>query len=191
MVPDRSNNRSRPAELESCYARAAGAFSYCDARKLLCHAPPCEPEFFTGLVHWQCHQRRIDDLADDAGIHQGAGLVALPEAGCAEKRAFERHTPCLRILRVIGCNLLEICVTYEDAAHPSVPLLRENNTPHFPSRTNPQKPTTNHKLREHTKSRPRKIPAPRLRKARPWTLTRCRKPAKASSPRRAMRTSPN
>src|SRR4029077_8307803 len=68
----------------------------------------------------------------------------------------------LRILRVIGCNLLEICVTHEDAALGLFPFFEKTTTPHFPSRTNPHKPitTTNHKLREHTKSRPRKIPAP-------------------------------
>src|SRR5439155_21455668 len=138
MVPDRSKNGSRPAEIQSWYAGAAGAFSYCDARKLLSQSPPCGPEFFTGLVHWQFHQRRIDDISDDAVVHQGAELVALAEAGCAEKRALERRTPCLCVLRVIGCNLLEICVIYEDAAHPSVPLLRENNKP----TTNNQPQTT-------------------------------------------------
>jgi hypothetical protein len=34
----------------------------------------------------------------------------LPRAECAEKRALERHTPCLRASRVIGCHLLEIRV---------------------------------------------------------------------------------
>jgi hypothetical protein len=33
-----------------------------------------------------------------------------PVAGCAEKRALERHIPYQRTLRIIGCNLLEICV---------------------------------------------------------------------------------
>jgi hypothetical protein len=49
-------------------------------------------------------------MADDAFVRQGGEVLALARAGCAEKRALERHTPCLRALRVIGCDLLEIDV---------------------------------------------------------------------------------
>jgi hypothetical protein len=63
----------------------------------------------------------------------------LSDAGCAEKRALESGAPCRCALCNINCNLLEIYVIYEHAAHPSVPLLRENNKPpHFLPRTNPQ-----------------------------------------------------
>jgi len=123
-------------------------FSNCDARKLLSQSPPCEPEFFTGLVHWQYHQRRIDDLADDAGIHQGAWLVALPEAGCAAKRSLERHTPNLCPLRVIGCNLLEICLRCEQ---PRVRLFSFfEKTKKHPFRRQTPQVTTNY---EHPKIR--------------------------------------
>ena len=110
MVSDRSKDGSGPAKLEGCDARAAGPVSYCDARKPISQSPSCEREFFTGPVHWQYHQRRIDDVADNAVVHQGAKLVALPRGRCAKKRALERHTPYLSALCVIGRYLLEICV---------------------------------------------------------------------------------
>src|SRR6267378_5552737 len=133
MVPDRSKNWSRPAEIQSWYAGAAGPFSYCDARSPISQSTDCGLESFIGHVHWQCPQRRRDDVSDDAGVYQGAEVVALAKAGCAEKRTFERHTPCLRALRVIGCNLLEIYVTYEHSANSSVsPSSRKQHHPHSP-----------------------------------------------------------
>ena len=110
MVPDGSEDRSRAAELESGHAGVAGTFSNCDARISFSQSPPREPELFTRPLHWQCHQRSIDDLGDDAVVHQGAELVAFPQTGCAEKRALEGRVPHLRALRVIRCNLLEIDV---------------------------------------------------------------------------------
>jgi hypothetical protein len=65
----------------------------------------------------------------------------LSDAGCAGKRALESGAPCRCALCNIGCNLLEIYVIYEHAAHPSVPLLRENNKP--PPCPPKNKPTIN------------------------------------------------
>src|SRR6266566_5573007 len=108
MVPDRSKNWSRPAEIQSWYAGAAGPFSYCDARSPIPQSTDCGPESFTGHVHWQCPQLRSDDISDHAVVRQGAEVVDLARAGCAEKRALERGAPCRCALRGIGCNFLEI-----------------------------------------------------------------------------------
>src|SRR5882672_837591 len=77
MVPDRSKNWSRPAEIQSWYAGAAGPFSYCDARSPIPQSTDCGPESFTGHVHWQCHQCRANHIFNDAVIHQNARLVAV------------------------------------------------------------------------------------------------------------------
>jgi hypothetical protein len=68
-------------------------------------------------------------MADDAFVRQGGEVLALARAGCAEKRTLERHTPCLRALRVIGCNLLEIYVIYEHAANRLFPFFEKTTKP--------------------------------------------------------------
>src|SRR5438046_6041553 len=69
MVPDRSKNGSRPAEIQSWYAGATGPFSYCDGRSPTSKATACEHEFFNGHVHWQWPQCPGDHISDDAVLH--------------------------------------------------------------------------------------------------------------------------
>src|SRR5438046_9157727 len=90
MVPDRSKNGSRPAEIQSWYAGAAGPFSYRDARSPISQSTACEPEFFNGHVHWQCTQRRDHDISDAAVVRLDADQVPLAGAGRDEGRALVR-----------------------------------------------------------------------------------------------------
>jgi hypothetical protein len=88
-------------------------------------------------------------IAAGGGRRADGAEVVAPAlgAGCAGKRALERHTPCLRALRVIGCNLLEIRVTSTGTPRIRLfPFFEKTTKPTpFPSKTNPQTPQKNTK----------------------------------------------
>src|SRR5437764_13052915 len=88
----------------------------------------------------------MNDVSDDAVFRQDAEVVDFARTECAEKRALERRTPCLCVLRVIRCGLLEIRVIPTSTARiRPIPLVRKTkNRAAFLSRTNTSTPNPDH-----------------------------------------------
>jgi len=103
-----------------------------EARFLSPRTARLNPLLATGHVHWQCPQRRSDDISDDAVVHQDAEVVALARADASKSVLWKGTLVVFALTRYRLQSFGNLCDMNGGGTNSSAPFLREKQQTPIP-----------------------------------------------------------